>query len=307
MMKSYKEKWLLTGGNGFIGSNLKEKIRKKFNNIELLSPSSKELDLRDYNKTLDYIKENEVDIVIHLAANMTGIGDLTEKPLKYFEDNTLMNFTIVKASLKAGVKRFLTFGSTCGFSRQTPIPMMEEHFWQGRPENTYGTAKLMMLEHLLSQNQMEWLYLVPANVYGVGDHFDLERSHVIPATILKFDRARLDSKKVDVWGDGSQIRDFIYVDDLTDVVCQFIDLDKWKERVVNVSTGKGVTIKDIVLNIRNSMKFNDIEINWLLEKPTGLPVKIINNDKFTDIFGEYDFTSIEEGIKRTVKWYLNTK
>jgi GDP-L-fucose synthase len=298
--------WLLTGGNGFVGSNLKNKLQNLFPNIDILSPSSKELDLRDFNETLKFLEKSKVEVVIHLAANMAGIGELTERPLKYFEDNVLINFNIIRTCLMTKVNKFLTLGSTCGFSRSTPIPMKEEHFWCGKPENTYGTAKLLLLEHLMSQSKMEWLYLVPANIYGEGDHFDELRSHVIPATILKFENAKSEKKSyINVWGDGSQVRDFIYIDDLTSIICEFLKLNKWEERIVNVSTGKGTSIKEIVFHIRKYMELEDIKINWLLDKPTGLPIKVIDNGKLSNIIKNYKFITIEEGLKSTIEWFNN--
>lgn len=301
------KKVLITGGHGFIGKSICKMLKEKFPDAVLSVPRSKELDLRNYERTRDYFERNSFDTVIHLAAVMAGIGELTQWPLRYFEENIQINFNTVKAALESGVKRFLTFGSSCAFSKYTPIPMGEEHLWSGQPENTYGTAKLMMLEHLQSQSEMEWLYLIPANVYGPGDHFDISLSHVIPATILKFHNAyKTEQREIKVWGDGLQIRDFIYIDDLTEIVCKLLNQNVWDLKILNLSTGLGTSIKRIVQKIQQLMtKGNEVKIQWVPSEATGILKKILKNESLLEIIGNYDFTDIEDGLYYTVREFLN--
>ncbi|MHA2131840.1 MAG: NAD-dependent epimerase/dehydratase family protein, partial [Promethearchaeota archaeon] len=292
---------LLTGGYGFIGTNFRSTLTERFPSIRLFTPTSSELNLLNSLEVFEFLNENNIEMVLHLASHLAGIGELTEKPLEYFEDNLIMNFNIIKAARCSGVKEFLTLGSTCAFSNNTPSPFQENDLWLGRPENTYGISKLAMLEHLKAQNQMKWLYLMPANAYGTGDHFDIKLSHIIPATIMKLNDAVKNNKPyISVWGDGSQVRDFIYIDDLCDIVCKFLEMKTWNQTIVNISTGIGTCIKDIVSNLILIMGLNHIEVKWLTDKPIGIPEKMMNNDRLISIIGRYQFTTIEDGLKSTV-------
>lgn len=300
---------LVTGGNGFLGRNLlegKTKLGKRGYNV--LSPKSSELDLMSYDDVFEYIKRNEVEVVIHLAASMSGIGELLEHPLKYYESNILINFNIVRASRELGIKKFITLGSSCGYNNDTPLPMKEESFWTLKPENTYGIAKLLMLEHLEAQSDMEWCYFIPGNLYGPYDHFGDTNAHLIPATVLKFEKAISNNENaIEVWGDGSQVRDFLYVKDMCKIIEEALDASIYDGEAINVSVEKGVTVKEIVLAIQKSMEMDNISIVWDESKPTGILKKIMSNARFLEKRHDFEFTKLEDGIRYTLDWYKTNR
>lgn len=298
-------KILVTGGNGFLGKTLVPILQKKYGENNVTVPLSKELNLLNKEKTYDFLNNEKFDTVIHLAAKMSGIGELLKNPQIYLEENLIINFNIVTAALAAGVKKFVTLGSSCGYNNNTPIPMKEEYFWHLKPENTYGICKLILLEHLMSQKSMEWVYLVPANLYGPHDHFGDINAHIIPATIGKFLAAKENGTGyIDVWGDGSQVRDFMYVDDAAQIICDSVENTAFCGKAVNISTNKGNTIKEVVEAISKSLNMQDIEIRWDTTKPTGIIKKILSNDLLRSIYHEHDsFVNINTGIDKTIRWY----
>lgn len=300
----YKMSVLITGANGFLGKNLVGKLKEKYIEKSFLTPNSSELNLLNYESVNEYLIQNDVDEIIHLAARMSGIGELTKNPLPYLEQNLILNYNIVHSAIENKVNRFITLGSSCGYNNDTPLPMKEESFWKLKPENTYGICKLVLLEHLQNQKDMIWTYLVPGNLYGPYDHFGNENAHLIPATILKFEKAIMEQKKyIDVWGDGTQIRDFLYIDDAVDIICSAFENEKYNKKILNISVEKGDTVKNIVETIQKIMGLEDIEIRWDITKPTGISKKVLSNNRFMKIEPNYEFTSIEDGLKQTIEWY----
>lgn len=295
---------LVTGANGFLGRNLIGKLEKDYAEKSFLSPNSAELNLLDYQSVNQYIKKNDVDEIIHLAARMAGIGELTKNPLPYLEQNLILNYNVVHSAIENNVKRFVTLGSSCGYNNDTPLPMREESFWQLKPENTYGICKLVLLEHLQAQNVMEWSYLVPGNLYGPHDHFGEENAHLIPATVLKFEKAKREGRNhIDVWGDGTQVRDFLYISDAVDIICKAYKESKYNHKILNISVESGNTVKEIVETIRAVMELEDIEIRWDVSKPTGILKKVLANEGFLRLEPDYQFTTIKSGLKQTIDWY----
>lgn len=301
-------KIFVSGGRGFLGKSVVEELKKIYGMENIIYPSSRELNLLDLQQLDDYFKKTKFDIVIHLAAKVAGIGDLTNHPLLYLEDNMIINYNIVKISLKYNIKKFITLGSSCGYNNETPLPMMEEEFWNRKPENTYGICKLLLLEHLKAQDVMQWVYLVPANIYGPGDHFGEANAHLIPATVLKFEQAvKNDSDYIDVWGDGTQVRDFIYIDDVVNIMCKSIENMAYQNKAINISTNIGCSVKEIVNSIKEIMGLSDMEVRWDSSKPTGILKKILSNKKFIGIENDYRFVDINEGLQKTIKWYYVNK
>lgn len=298
-------KILVTGGKGFLGKTLVPILQKKYGRNNVIVPSSIELNLLNKEKTYDLLNNEKFDTVIHLAAKMSGIGELLKNPQIYLEENLIINFNIVTEALRTGVKKFIALGSSCGYNNNTPIPMKEEYFWHLKPENTYGICKLILLEHLMSQKSMEWVYLVPANLYGPNDHFGDTNAHIIPATIGKFLSAKENGTGyIDVWGDGSQVRDFMYVDDAAQIISDSIDNKAFCGKAVNISTNKGNTIKEVVEAIGKSLNLQEIEIRWDTAKPTGIMKKILSNDLLMSIYHEHNsFVNINTGIDKTIRWY----
>lgn len=293
---------LVTGSNGFVGRRFKEWTSRKLSEYHVLFPASSEMNLLDYASTEGYLKRHSVDIVIHMAAIHGGVELSQNQPLKLLEENTAINMNIVKASIQNKVDKFITFGSSCSYGLQSPLPISEDYLWHERPENTYGTAKLVMLEQLRAQNNMKWVYFIPTNIYGSGDHFGAKNMHIIPANILKFEEARRNNKDhIDVWGDGSQIRDFVYVDDIVSLVVESINTNKYDNDIFNVSTNEGVTIKRVIEIIQKVLEAEDIKVQWDSTKPTGILKKVCDNTKLKKVSPNLKFTSIEEGLLLTIR------
>lgn len=298
-------KILVTGGHGFLGKTLVPLLEKKYGKSSLTVPSSAELDLMDREKVEHFMTDNKFDTVVHLAARMSGIGELMKNPQKYLEENLEINYNVVKGALASGVTRFVTLGSSCGYNNDTPLPMREEYFWHLKPENTYGLCKLVMLEHLMSQKQMKWSYLVPGNLYGPYDHFGDAKAHLIPATVSKFLNARKNNEKsINVWGDGSQIRDFILVDDAAKIIADSIENDKFYGQPVNISANEGISVREIVELIQDILGMQDIAIDWDITKPTGIMKKVLANDVMVSIIGNNYLTPIKEGLELTINWFM---
>lgn len=294
---------LVTGSRGFLGKKFMEKICEK-NEYEVYYPTSQELNLEDYNSVENFFKARKIDVVIHLAARLGGVGIVSRESLYFFEKNIILNYNIVSVSLKYNVEKFITLGSSCSYGKDAIIPTHENQLWKGEPENSYGVCKLVLLNHLKSQNKMKWVYLIPPNIYGPGDHFEEEDSHLIPATFKKFENAlKFNEKSIEVWGDGTQIRDFIYVDDVVDILLQSIENDSFLFKALNLSTNIGISVKEIVDFIRNNLALSDVDVNYNPDKPTGTLKKILDNNSIHQILPNYKFKEFSEGILETCIWY----
>lgn len=299
------KKILVTGGNGFVGRRFREWAGRELGDYSILCPASSEMNLLDYTSTEGFIRKNEIDMVIHLAAVHGGVELSQNQPQKLLEENTFININVVKAAAHNGVEKFITFGSSCSYGLQSPLPIKEDYLWHEQPENTYGVAKLVMLEQLRTQNRMNWVYFIPTNIYGSGDHFGAVNMHIIPSNILKFEDAlRSGRGYIDVWGDGSQVRDFVYVDDIVSLILESIHSSKYDNDIYNVSTNEGVTIKRVIEIIQQVMKADDIKIRWDTTKPTGILKKVCDNTKIKSISPDLRFTDIEEGLRMTIKEHL---
>lgn len=295
-------KILVTGGNGFVGKNLVDKMKTM--SMEFFSPSSRELNLKRKNEIDRYLEDNKIDVIVHLAAKLGGVGLVMNKQTMFLEENLLINYNIVKSAYEHNVKKFITFGSSCCYGDSLPVPLGEESIWKDEPENTYGLCKLVILEHLKSQNIMNWVYLLPPNIYGPQDHFFEKDAHFIPATIQKIERAVLEGEKsISVWGDGTQVRDFLYVDDLVDVLIDSICSDIYDRIPVNVSTNVGVTVKETVEMLCELMGHEDLKIEWDVTKPTGSMKKIMSNKKIKEINPDIKFTQMRVGLEKMIDWY----
>ena len=299
---------LVTGASGFLGKRLIERQLSLKSQYSLFYPSIEELDLTDLYSVDTYFKENTFDIVIHLAAMHGGVGNADKKALEYLEDNLLINYNTVHNSIKHNVKYFIMIGSSSCYNNQAPIPTTEDSLWHGRPESSYGVCKLVMLEHLLAQNIMDWVCLIPPNYYGPGCDVDGESAHLIPATIKKFENAKVHGIPfIDVWGDGSQIRDFLYIDDMVSILCNVLERNKYSKQILNVSTNTGTSIKEAVTAIRSLLELNNIEIRWDTSKPTGTHKKILSNERLMQIDNSIRITPFQDGIKKTIDWYKERK
>jgi len=304
----YDKNILVTGGAGFLGSNLVSQLKNKIvDPSQIIIPRSKDLDLRDWGNCQKVL--NDVDIVIHLAAKVGGIGYNQAHPAELFYDNAIMGIQLMEAAMRKGIEKFVVVGTVCAYPKFTPIPFREENIWDGYPEETnapYGLAKKMLLvqsQAYRDQYGFNSIYLLPVNLYGPGDNFNPESSHVIPALIKKFvDAKNNGEKEVEIWGTGNASREFIYVEDAARAI--LLATEKYNSKdPINIGSGKEITIKGLVELISNEVRYTG-QIKWDFGKPDGQPRRCLNTDKARTAFGFEAKMPIGEGIKKTVEWYI---
>jgi len=302
------KKILITGGAGFLGQRVVAELTSRgVKEDQLHIPRSRDCDLRVWENCVEVVKD--VDIVIHLAAKVGGIGYNMEHPGELFYDNAIMGIQLMEAARQEGVEKFVAVGTICAYPKFTPVPFKEEDLWNGYPEETnapYGLAKKMMLVQAQAYRQQygfNAIYLLPVNLYGPGDNFDPESSHVIPALIRKFvDAVRNGDPTVEVWGTGAASREFLYVDDAArGIVMAAEHYDK--PDPVNIGAGMEITIKDLAHQIAEISGFTG-ELVWDISKPDGQPRRCLDVNR---AMGEFEFKSqigFDEGLKRTINWYI---
>ena len=301
------KKILVTGGAGFLGSFLVEKLKDKgVNKKDIRIPRSKEVDLRRWENCVEVVKD--IDIVIHLAARVGGIGFNRNYPATLFYDNAIMGIQLMEAARQKNVEKFVVIGTVCAYPKFTPVPFKEEDLWNGYPEETnapYGLAKKMFLVQSQAYRQQygfNSIFLLPVNLYGPGDNFDLESSHVIPALIRKFtDAVRNNKKEVVVWGTGKASREFLYVEDAAEGI--ILATERYnKPEPINIGAGFEIKIKDLVELIAELTGFED-EIRWDTTKPDGQPRRCLDVSKAKKKFGFEAKTDFKEGLRKTIEWY----
>ena len=305
------KKILLTGGGGFLGQYLFQKLVDKCVKKEnIIVPRSAESDLREQSVCREITKM--MDIVIHLAATVGGIGFNKENPAVVFYDNAAMALNLIDASYKNGVRKFVGVGSVCSYPKFTPQPFKEESLWNGYPEESnapYGIAKKLMLvqsQTYREQYGFNAIHLIPVNLYGPKDNFDPASSHAIPALIRKVAEAQVAGKdSIEVWGTGKATREFVYVEDAADaIVAATIAYDELEP--VNVGSGREISIKDLVETICRLMNFKG-KLVWNTEKPDGQPNRQLDVSKALKEFGWKAKWSFEDGLEETIRWYLSQK
>lgn len=319
---------LVTGGAGFLGSFVVEKLIERGAFPERIRiPRSKDMDLRVGENCAKVVKD--IDIVIHLAARVGGIGFNQENPGTLFYDNLMMGVQLMEAARKAEVGKFVAIGTICAYPKFTPVPFKEEDLWNGYPEETnapYGLAKKMLLVQAQAYRQQygfNAIYLLPVNLYGPRDDFDLETSHVIPALIRKCVEVKLRMEQdegfsepepkpkpepghfVTVWGTGKATREFLYVEDAAEGILLAAEQYN-KPDPVNLGARFEISIKDLVQLIAKLTGFNG-EIVWDSSKPNGQPRRMLDTSRAEKEFGFRSMVSLEEGLKKTIDWYRNNK
>ena len=300
----------VTGGAGFLGRFVTEML-KAYDDVETFVPRSRDYNLiekDDINRMLD---DSEPDLVIHLAAVVGGIGHNQKNPGKFFYDNLMMGVQLIEQSRLRGVKKFVATGTVCAYPKFTPVPFKEDDIWNGYPEETnapYGLAKKMMLvqsQAYREQYGFNSIFILPANLYGPGDNFDLETSHVIPALIRKCVEARRSGADfIEVWGSGSPSREFLYGEDCAEGIIKAAALYNESDPV-NLGNGREVVIKDLVEMIVRLTGFEG-EIRWQASKPDGQPRRQLDTSRAAERFGFRAHTSLEQGLRQTIDWYETT-
>jgi len=302
------KKILLTGGAGFLGSFIVEKLinERGVKPINIRVPRSKEMDLRIWNNCVEVVKG--INIVIHLAAKVGGIGFNRKYPATLFYDNVMMGIQLMEAARQEGVQKFVAVGTVCAYPKFTPVPFKEEDLWNGYPEETnapYGIAKKILLVQSQAYRQQygfNAIMLFPTNLYGPRDNFNPESSHVIPALIKKMVDAKLEgTNEVVVWGTGKASREFLYVEDAAEGV--LLATEKYdKPDPVNLGASREITIKELVDLIAELAKYKG-KITWDTSKPDGQPRRCLDTTKAKQEFGFEASTNFTKGLEKTVEWY----
>ena len=307
MMFWDEKKVLVTGGAGFLGSSLVRTLERHGLAKENISaPRSRDLDLRRWENCVEAVQD--VDLVIHLAAKVGGIGYNMENPGSLFYDNAIMGIQLMEAARQADVGKFVAVGTICAYPKFTPVPFREEELWNGYPEETnapYGLAKKMLLVQAQAYRQQygfDAIYLLPVNLYGPGDNFDPASSHVIPALIKKFVEAvEGGAESVEVWGTGAASREFLYVDDAAKGIA--LAAERYdKPDPVNLGAGFEITIRDLATLIADLTGFTG-EIVWDTTKPDGQPRRCLDVSRAEREFGFRAKTGFEDGLRATIGWY----
>ena len=298
---------MLTGGAGFLGRRVRERLEAA-GAAEVFVPRRAEYDLTDAAAAGRAYAAARPDTVVHLAAEVGGIGANRDNPGRYFYANMAMGLHLIEEARKRENAKFVQVGTVCSYPKHTPVPFNEEDLWNGYPEETnapYGVAKkalLVMLQAYREQYGLHGAYLMPVNLYGPGDNFDLQSSHVIPALIRKCEEARITGAgQVSCWGTGSASREFLYVDDCADAIVAATESYDAAEPV-NVGAASEITIKDLTELIARVTGFEG-RLEWDPTKPDGQPRRALDTSRAKELFGFEATTPLEEGLERTVAWY----
>ena len=301
---------LITGGSGFLGSHLVSKLKKL--GASVIAPSHTDYDLVKLGDVRRMYDENPCDMVIHLAAKVGGIGANREHPGSFFYDNLMMGTQLMHEAYLRKVPKFVALGTVCAYPKHTPVPFKEADLWNGYPEETnapYGLAKKMMLvqsQGYRDEYGFNSIFLLPVNLYGPGDNFDPNSSHVIPALIKKcVDAVDRGDKEIVVWGDGSASREFLYVEDAAEAI--ILAAEKYnKSDPVNIGSSYEITIKDLVVIIAKQTGFMG-RIAWDTTRPNGQPRRKLDVSRAKKEFGFESHTTFKEGLKATIDWYNTNK
>ncbi len=302
---------LVTGGAGFLGSVVVDKLRAR-GCREIVVPRSQDYNLVEGEAVRRVFREAKPEVVVHLAARVGGIGANRENPARFLYDNLMMGIQLIEEARRTGVRKVVVVGTVCAYPKFTPVPFREDALWDGYPEETnapYGLAKKMLLvqaQAYRAQYGFNSIFLLPANLYGPGDEFDPNRSHVIPAIIKKcVDATREGRQEVEMWGTGKPTREFLYVDDGAEGI--LLAAERYnKPDPVNLGTGREITIADLVQKIATLTGYTG-RIVWNASKPDGQPRRCLNVSRAEKEFGFRARMDFDEGLRRTIDWYLNQR
>ena len=306
-------KILLTGGTGFLGKNLTKILRETYGPMEIRSVGSTCWDLRESKYSDEVIDRFKPEVVIHAAGSVGGIGANQENPGKFMYDNLIMGTNIIHSAMKAKVSKFILLGTVCAYPKFTPVPFKEEDLWNGYPEETnapYGIAKktlMRLVEAYHEQYDFNGINLIPVNMYGPHDHFNLTSSHVIPALIVKVRQAiKKESPSITLWGTGEASREFLFAGDCGQAIINAINTDGLSPEPINIGTGKEIKIKDLVKEIADIMGYKG-DIIYDSSKPDGQPRRCLDTSRAKERLGFEAQVELKEGLQQTINWYMENK
>jgi len=300
----------VTGGGGFLGSYVIDRLKTE-GATDVFVPRKADYDLVDGAAVRKLLSDVQPEVVLHLAANVGGIGANRTHPAEFFYDNLMMGVQLLHESWKQGVEKFVAVGTVCSYPKFTPVPFKEDDFWGGYPEETnapYGLAKKMLLVQSQSYRQQygfNSIYLIPVNLYGPKDNFDLETSHVVPALIRKcLEAIERGDEEVVVCGDGSPTREFLFASDAAEGIV--LAAERYNgEEPVNLGSGEEISIKDLVETIVELTGFQG-RLIWDTSRPNGQPRRSLDTSRATELFGFTAQTKLAQGLRETVDWYRAT-
>jgi GDP-L-fucose synthase len=296
---------LVAGASGLVGSAIVRELKRV--NMSVIGISSKDLNLLDRSRTFSYVKSIKPTVVIDAAAKVGGIGGNSNYPVEFLSQNIQIQSNLMDSAHEANVERFIFLGSSCIYPKTCPQPIKEEYILTGELEQSnsaYAIAKIAGIELIKSYRKeynRSWISVMPTNLYGPNDNFNLETSHVLPALIRKFvDAVRINSPEVVLWGTGSPLREFLHVDDLAKAI--LVCLENYDDmQHINIGSGIEISIKDLSIKIADIVGYNG-KITWDSKYPNGTPRKVLDTTKITKL-GWAPLISLDSGIKSTVEWY----
>jgi len=300
-------KVLVTGGAGFLGRHLCARLRDR-GVTELVVPELPDWDLTDQGQTARLFAEARPELVFHLAARVGGIGANRKHPGGFFHDNMAMGLNVLEQARRSGVEKVVIAGTVCAYPKLTPVPFREDDLWNGYPEETnapYGIAKkalLVMAQGYRQEFGSNFVMVFPVNLYGPGDNFDLEDSHVIPAMVRKFVDAELESApQVVLWGDGTPTREFLYVDDAAEGLVLTAERYDAAEPM-NLGAGFEISMRDLADEIQRAVGYPCV-VQWDRSRPNGQPRRMLDVTRARQRIGFVASTSLDQGLQRTIAWY----
>ncbi|MGA9532509.1 MAG: GDP-L-fucose synthase [Anaerolineales bacterium] len=301
------QRFLVTGGAGFLGSYVVDGLKRR-GATEIFIPRKRDYDLVKAEAIQRLLDDAKPDVILHLAAKAGGIGANRASPAEFFYDNLMMGVQLMHHAWQAGVRKFVAIGTVCSYPKFTPVPFSEEDIWKGYPEETnapYGLAKKMLMVQSQAYRQQygfNAINLIPVNLYGPRDNFDLETSHVIPALIHKFVEAKeRNDESVTLWGDGTPTREFLFAPDAAEGILLGTERLN-KDAPVNLGSSQEISIRDLAKLIAELIGY-DGEFVWDTSKPNGQPRRALDTRRAEQLFGFRASTSLRDGIRQTIDWY----
>jgi GDP-L-fucose synthase len=307
MTEIQNKRVLVTGGGGFLGRRIVAALEDRGSTPVVVR--STDYDLTDPSAVTRCLADTKPDLVLHAAAVVGGIGANRDNPGRFFYDNAVMGLHLIHETMKAGIEKMLVVGTVCAYPKFTPVPFNEGDLWNGYPEETnapYGLAKKMLLaqaQAYRAQYGFNCIYLIPTNLYGPNDNFDLHSSHVIPAMIRKFVEAKASgSREVVLWGTGSASREFLYVDDAAEGLVRGLERYDGGDPI-NLGSNHEISIRDLATKIATIVGYEG-ELVWDDSKPDGQPRRAVDGSKAAEHLGWHAETSLEDGLKATAEWFI---